>query len=157
MRLWDSTASLFMSCSGFASMAQPVISPSLLKLPSELLVKIFNLLTDSKDAVCLALVHSSIREIYSLTEWSSLLVDVRSLRCRLYRDLKNPTSATIYYCYRCTSGRIPCEKHGIKAIVGIEEGRAHRWINARTYDQPLRERLRRIATDNHKYCCMTRG
>ena len=138
-------------------MAQPIISSSLLKLPSELFVTIFNLLTDSKDAVSLALAHSSIRDIYSLTRWPSLLVDVRSLRCRLYRDLKNPTSLVIYYCQRCTSGRIPCEKHGIKAIVGVEKEKAYRRMNASIYDPPLRARLRRIATDNHKYCCMTRG
>lgn len=139
------------------SMAEIAVSTSFLKLPHELLMKIFNLLADSKDALCLALVHSIFRGVYPLTKWSSLLVDVRSLRCRLYRDLKDPESERLYYCRMCTSGRVPCGKHGAEAIVSIRKGRAYRRMKSQAHDPPLLERVRRMATDNHTYCCMSRG
>jgi hypothetical protein len=142
-------------------MAYSAICPklSLINLPNELVIRIFNLLPDSKDAVCLALVHSTLRTLYFLTTWSSLPVDVRSLRCRLHRDLKNSDTETLYYCSRCTSARIPCEKHGVDKLVGMAKRAAFRRVVNSSRDPPLRERWLRIATDydQHRYCCITRG
>jgi hypothetical protein len=134
------------------TMAQPT---TLLTLPPELLYLITTHLPSSIDMISLLLSHPSLLHLYS----PSLPVDIRSLRCRLHRDLLNPSTQTLYYCMLCPSPRIPCEKHGIAFVVGIAKRAAFRRVVNSSRDPPLRERWLRVATDldRHKYCCITRG
>lgn len=142
-------------------MAQPTTppTPSFTTLPHEILLLITTHLPSSIDAISLFLSSRTFSPFWTLTPWSTLPIDVRSLRCRLHRDLLNHATQTLYYCSRCTSPRIPCEKHGVEAVARIAKRAACRRVVNSSRDPPLRERWLRVASDcdRHKYCCMTRG
>lgn len=103
-------------------------SASFIELPDELLTQIFNYLTNSKDALCLAIANRAFFVAYSLSSWSNLYIDILGLRCRLQRDSK-AEAPRLYYCRECTSDSVPCDNHGVEAVASINKWRAFRAVN----------------------------